>query len=276
MTTNAPGGVVHWLWLPLLYRRIAVALIAVFALLVGSAPSAFAQNPKPDPAPAAQHQGTTPPASTSSGSTHASSSPAPASASTPAQVVTPAPATSSVPASSSTPATSQPATTSAPKHKVTHRAKAKAAAKKARHAKPAAKKAKPVVHAAKPAAARPVVHPSPKDVTTLPVVPPAGSSGSSLSNRSVLLIAFVLVIAVGVLALAARALWRRVWWWRRYHEPSSGARHVHNDHAVVKDRARVLEPWPDEAKANGQNGLTPGDEPATIATVPSRKTATGR
>jgi hypothetical protein len=253
--------------LPLLYRRIAVALLAVFALLAGNATSALAQSPKPDPAPAAQHQQTTPPKSTSSGSTHVSPSQPSAPASTPAPVFTPAPATSSPPASSSTPSTSQPATTSVPKHTVTHRAKAKAAAKTTHHAKPPVKKkAKPAVHAAKPAAASPVVHSAPAGVSTLPVVPPAGSSGSSLSNRSVLLIAFVLVIGLGVLALAARGLWRRVWWWRRYHESSSGGRSVRD--AVVKARATLLEsePWPHEARANGANGLAPDDERATFAT----------
>jgi hypothetical protein len=252
------------LWLPLLYRRIAVALIAVFALLVGSAAAALAQSPKPDPAPAAQHQQTTPPASTSSGSTHVNPSPAPAPTYTPAPVVTPAPATSSAPVS--TPSTSQPATTTAPKHKVTHRAKAKAATKKAHHAKPAVKKAKPVVRPAKPAPPRPVVRSAPAIVSTTPFVPPADSAGSSLSNRSVLLIAFVLVIGVGVLALAVRGLWRRVWWWRRYHESASGGRPVRSDDAVIRARAALLQSWPDDAKANGANGLAPDDEPATIAT----------
>jgi hypothetical protein len=258
--------------LPLLYRRIAVALIAVFALLAGSAASALAQSPKPDPAPAAQHQATTPKA-TSSGSTHDSPSPLPAPASTPAPVVTPAPATSSAPVS--TPSTSQPAATAPPKHEVTHRAKAKAAAKKAHHAKPAAKeKAKPVVRAAKPAAARPVVHSSPANVSTLPVVPPAGSSGSSLSNRSVLLITILFVIAAGILALVARGLWRRVWWWRQYHAYGSPGRQAGDDDAFVEVRAAPMEPWSDEGKANGANGAALDDEPVKVAT--SADGSTGR
>jgi hypothetical protein len=262
--------------LPLLYRRIAVVLLTVFALLAGSATSALAQSPKPDPAPAAQHQQTTPPKSTSSGGTHVSPSPAPASASTPAPVVTPAPATSSPPASSSTPSTSQPATTSAPKHQVTHRAKAKAAANKTHHAKPPAKKkAKPVVQAAKPAAASPVVHAAPANVSTLPLMPPAGSSGSTLSNRSVVLIAFLLVIAAGVLALAARGLWRRVWWWRQYHAYGSAGQHAGDDDAFVALRATRVEPWSDEGKANGANGVVPDDEPTAIASAPAQKTSTG-
>jgi hypothetical protein len=258
-----------------LYRRIVVALLAVFALLAGSATSALAQNPRPDPAPAAQHQQTTP-KPTSIERSHSSPSPPPAPASTPAPVVTPAPATSSASASSSTPSTSQPATTSAPKHKVTHRAKAKAAANKTHHAKPAAKKkAKPVVHAAKPAAASSVVHSAPADVSTLPVVPPAGSSGSTLSNRSVLLIAFVLLIGVGVLALAARGLWRRVWWWRQYHAYGSTGRHAGDDDAFVAVRATRVEPWSDDGKANGANGVVPDDQPTAFASPPAQKTSTG-
>jgi hypothetical protein len=262
--------------LPLLYRRIAVALLAVFALLAGSATSALAQSPKPDPAPAAQHQQTTSPKSTSSGSTHVSPSQPSAPASTPAPVFTPAPATSSPPASSSTPSTSQPATTSVPKHTVTHRAKAKAPAKTTHHAKPPEKKkAKPAVHAAKPAAARPVVHSAPAGVSTLPVVPPAGSSGSSLSNRSVLLLAFVLVIAAGVLTLLVRGLWRRVWWWRQYHALGSAGRHAGDGDAFVTVRPTRVEPWSDEGKANGANGVVPDDEPTAIASAPAQKTSTG-
>lgn len=249
-----------------LYRRVAVALFAVFALLAGSAASALAQSPKPDPAPAAQQQQQTS-KGTTSGSTHSSPSPAPAAAPTktytPTPTYTPAPTTSSA----STPSTSNPATTSTPKHTVTNRAKPKAVAKKnARHAKPAAKKAKPAAPAPKPKpkpAPTPIVHSAPASVN-LPTVPPAGDSGSSLSNRSVLLMAFVLVIGVGILALLARGLWRRVWWWRRYHEPAPGGRPAREDDAV-RARATVVEPWPAEPKANGANGHALDDEPATFA-----------
>ena len=78
------------------------------------------------------------------------------------------------------------------------------------------------------------------------------------------MLAFVLVIAVGVLALALRALWRRVWWWRRYHEAGAISRPVRNHDAVVKARPTAVEPWPDATKANGTNGLEPDDEPATF------------
>ncbi len=246
-------------WLPLLYRRIAFALSTVIALLAGSAATALAQSPKPDPAPAAQHQQTT--SKPTGGSTHSTPSQTPSS--TPAPVVTPAPVTSSPPPA--TQSSSQPVTQPAPTHKVTHRAKAKAAVKKAHHAKPAAKKAKPVVRPAKPAPPRPVVRSAPANVSTVPFVPPADSAGSSLSNRSVLLIAFVLVIGVGLLALAVRGLWRRVWWWRRYHETAPVSRPARNHDAVVKARPTVVEPWPAEPKPNGTSGLTPDDEPATFA-----------
>ena len=78
------------------------------------------------------------------------------------------------------------------------------------------------------------------------------------------MLAFVLVIAVGVLALALRALWRRVWWWRRYHEAGAISRPARNHDAVVTARAPVVEPWPDEVKTNGANGLEPDDERAAI------------
>jgi hypothetical protein len=67
-----------------------------------------------------------------------------------------------------------------------------------------------------PTAPLPVVH-SPANLTKPPTaVPPVGSSGSSLFDRSVLLITFMIAIGVAVLALIARGLWRRVWWWRHY------------------------------------------------------------
>jgi hypothetical protein len=86
-----------------------------------------------------------------------------------------------------------------------------------------------------------------------------------MSNRTVLMFAFVLVIGVGLLALLVRGLWRRLWWWRRYHETASSARPVRGDEAVVQARTTVVSPWPDEPKTNGGNGHTP-DEPARIAT----------
>jgi hypothetical protein len=185
--------------------------------------------------------------------------------------VTPAPATSSSPApTQSSTAPAQPAT---PKQTVTRRAKA---AKKA-HAKPAVKKkAKPAVHVAKPAGPRPTVHTAPARTTVLPVeVPPAGSSGSSLSNRSVLLLTFMTAIVAAVLALLARGLWQRVWWWRRYHKYSGGHRARHDD-AALQARATLAPPGRADGTTNGSNGAVHDDEPETIVSRAGADASTGK
>lgn len=259
--------------MPLLYRRIALVALGVLALMIGSAGPVLGQNPKPDPAPAAvQHKSDTSSGS-SSGSTHGTSSPpaAPPRAVTPAPVVSPSPAPASIPTRS----TPSPAKSSAPKHKAL-RAKAKAkTAKKIHHAKPTAKKAKPVVRPAKPAAPRPPVHTAPARTTVLPVeVPPAGSSGSSLSNRSVLLLTFMATIVAAVLALLARGLWRRVWWWRQYHKYSGGHRARHDD-AALQARATLVPPWPADGTTNGSNRAVHDDEPETIVSRAGADASTG-
>lgn len=94
---------------------------------------------------------------------------------------------------------------------------------KAHHAAAAKPKAKPVVHVKKPAVARPLVPATSTHTINLPADLPPADSGSGMSTRSVLLLAFVVAIAAALLALLVGAGWRRLWWWRRYHSyPTAG------------------------------------------------------
>ena len=246
-------------------------VLAGLALFVGAAAPAAAQSPptpSPDPAPAAAQQHTAPkPTPSSTGSTH--SSPAPQSA----PAVTPAPVVSSpppAPVQSSPPPAPSAAPAAAPRHsvvkaKATAKAKTTAKAKaKARHVAPAKPKPKPAVHAKKPVVHRPVAPAASANPISLPADVPGGDSGSGLSNRSVLLIAFLVAVGAGLLALLVGAGWRRLWWWRRYHSYPTGG------------PPTEVRPQPVRATLNGSNGAAAdGAEPVTVATGRGADAPTG-
>jgi hypothetical protein len=143
--------------------------------------------------------------------------------------------------------------------------------RKARHSKPEAKAkpsrvSAPVVRAKQPAVPRAVVRLTPAHATTPAAAPAEGGSGSSLSNRSVLLLTMLLAIAAGVLILATRAGWRRFKWWRRYHRYMSAGKSSGKGDTILQAPPvqAVVQPWPGDAKANGSNGAVANHE-VTVA-----------
>jgi hypothetical protein len=158
--------------------------------------------------------------------------------------------------------------------KATAKAKAKA---KASHVNPAKAKPKAVVHPQRPAVTRPFTPATSTHAISLPADVPAADSGSGMSTRSVLMLAFVVAVGAGLLALLAGAGWRRIWWWRRYHSyPASGR--SSSEGASGPRAARmpaVPEPSPAHAEANGSNGAAAGNgEPVTIVTRADAPTRT--
>jgi hypothetical protein len=98
---------------------------------------------------------------------------------------------------------------------------------------------------------------------------PTADSGSGMSTRSVLMLAFMVAAGAGLLALLVGAGRRRLWWWRRYHSyPTSGRSSSEgvSGHRTARMLA-VPEPPPAHAEANGSNSAVAGNgEPITIVT----------
>jgi len=258
------------------HRSIAPVLFAGFVLAVGIAAPAAAQSPgavRPDPPPSAvQHQKAPaqpkPQATSSSSSSQSSSSSAPSpapvsSAPPPAPVqATPTPATSSAP--------------TAPKRTPVKAKKAKAKAK-ASHVNPVKAKPKAVVHLKRPAVTRPFV--PAKHAISLPAEVPGADSGSGMSTRSVLMLAFMVAAGAGLLALLVGAGWRRFGWWRRYHSypvSQQPARGADNGHAAAQVAAARPAPPTGTTGANGSNGVIVEDGSATIVAsrAPTRPSGT--
>ena len=146
------------------------------------------------------------------------------------------------------------------------------------HAAVTKSKSKPVVHVKKPAVARPVVPVTSTPTINLPADVPSADSGAGMSTRSVLLLAFVVAIGAGVLALLVGAGWRRLWWWRRYHSYPGGkqsGRAVENGREAVPGSTAVQAQPAARSVGNGSNGAAADDGSVTIVTGSGADAPTG-
>jgi hypothetical protein len=92
----------------------------------------------------------------------------------------------------------------------------------------------------------------------------------------VLVLTFLLAIGAGVLLLLARAVWRRLSWWRQYHKYTSNSRAAHEPGSGRRG-GPTAGTWPDDIKVNGANGADGAaseSEPTTL--VSGADVSTGR
>ena len=143
------------------------------------------------------------------------------------------------------------------------------------HSKARPDKKKAVVHtrvAVKKPSVKPAVTFLPNPPLVNPVVPAGGrDSGWNLSDADILLIAFLLPLAVALLAWAGWRLLRFQWWGWQYKR-----RYSWEDSEALEDVQTVLQPrLRGRKKPDGSRGASAADDPVSVARRVGAGTSTG-